>query len=537
MLLVHPLIPVYAADESVAPESLAPLVESTPAEVAPEAAPAESVSTELPATDTPPPETPAVEEGANTGTGETPADESASDSTPPASADTRADGTDTSTPGEGSQTPAEDGAGSTDTPPADTASSSDSSSDPTDSTETPGDTTGLSDTTDASTTPAIEGTENTEATASTTDALAPTSEETASSSEETLTEGELAPEETPAEVAPEETPEQIVTRLLIEREAVLRNQLRKEVETEFTKGCVTMDRVGYYCLKEGTNGALTPSQSVTAVSIGAGSTVGYQQVLVTRGGVTSELTSDPWDSAFPATDLSGHSVVWQGNISDRWQIFFAEVSASGTPVILQVTHAAESNFNPRVEGGTIVWQGWVDGNWEIYRATRLSPEAYPALDLPLSLEHTRLGVDRTWDLERITENDTHDMFPAIAGGLITWQSFRDGTWSVFAYSTQMKTTTQLSHNGRKSENPRFSVTWDERGEDGQMRMMGYDIATGKVVDITSEARQVPDNTPYSTPEAPISQPDQAALPSTASSTSTSSRTDDGDDTPDNGLDV
>ncbi len=536
MLLVHPLIPVYAADESVAPESPAPAVESTPAEVAPEAVPTESVSPESPATETPSAETPVVEESVSAS--ESSADELTTDSTPPESADTETDGTDTSTPGEGSQTPAEDGAGSTDTPPADTASSSDSSSDPTGSTET----TGASDATDASSTPATEGTEgneDTEATASTTDALAPTSEESesASSSDETLTEGEPAQEETPAEVAPEETPEQIVTRLLIEREAVLRNQLRKEVETEFTKGCVTMDRVGYYCLKEGTNGALTPSQSVTAVSIGAGSTVGYQQVLVTRGGVTSELTSDPWDSAFPATDLSGHSVVWQGNISDRWQIFFAEVSASGTPVILQVTHAAESNFNPRVEGETIVWQGWVDGNWEIYRATRLSPEAYPALDAPLSEEHTRLGVDRTWDLERITENDTHDMFPAIAGGLITWQSFRDGTWSVFAYSTQMKTTTQLSHNGRKSENPRFSVTWDERGEDGQMRMMGYDIATGKVVDITSEARQVPDNTPYSTPEAPISQPDQAALPSTASSTSTSTRTDDGDDTPDNGLDV
>ena len=528
MLLVHPLIPVYAADETVAPESPAPAVETLPAEVAPEAAPAESVSTESPATDTPPPETPAVEESTNAGASS--ADESTTDSTPADPVASEPEPTDPDTSEEAPTPSAEDGAGSTDTPPADTASS-------TDSTETPGDTTGLSDTTDASSTPAIEGTENTEATASTTDALAPTSEETASSSEETLSEVEPTQEETPAEVAPEETPEQIVTRLLIEREAVLRNQLRKEVETEFTKGCVTMDRVGYYCLKEGTNGAIMPSQSVTAVSIGAGSTVGYQQVLVTKGGVTSELTSDPWDSAFPATDLSGHSVVWQGNISDRWQIFFAEVSASGTPVILQVTHAAESNFNPRVEGGTIVWQGWVDGNWEIYRATRLSPEAYPALDLPLSLEHTRLGVDRTWDLERITENDTHDMFPAIAGGLITWQSFRDGTWSVFAYSTQMKTTTQLSHNGRKSENPRFSVTWDERDEDGQMRMMGYDIATGKVVDITSEARQVPDNTPYSTPEAPISQPDQAALPSTASSTSTSSRTDDGDDTPDNGLDV
>jgi beta propeller repeat protein len=341
-------------------------------------------------------------------------------------------------------------------------------------------------------------------------------------------------------VAPAETPEQTVTRLLMEREGVLRNQLRKEIETEFTKGCVTMDQVGYYCLKEGTPGTsmLAPSEAVTAVSIASGSVVPAQQVYITKGGVTSELTHDPWDSAFPATDLSGHSVVWQGNVNGRWQIFFANVSGTGTPEEIQVTHAAESNFNPRVEGNTVVWQGWVDGNWEIYRATRLDASAYLPADQSLPEEYVRLGVDRTWDLERITHNDTHDMFPAIAGGLITWQSFQDGTWSVFAYSTQMKTTTRLSQNGAKSENPRFSVTWDERGADGQTRLMGYDIATGKIVDISSEARQLPnDSKPY-TPTAPITQNDQAALPiTTGTTTATSTRADGDDGTTGNGLDI
>jgi hypothetical protein len=55
-------------------------------------------------------------------------------------------------------------------------------------------------------------------------------------------------------------------------------------------------------------------------------------------------------------------IISNGNVNGRWQIFFANVSGTGTPEEIQVTHAAESNFNPRVEGNTVVWQGWVDGN-------------------------------------------------------------------------------------------------------------------------------------------------------------------------------
>ena len=364
-------------------------------------------------------------------------------------------------------------------------------------------------------------------------------------SEEILNEDEITNEEAVQEAAvPEvvETPEEIASRLVAEKEGILRNQLRKEIESEFTKGCVTMDTVGYYCLKDSgvmVGGSIAPSSLVTAVEAALGADGSYKQIFMTKGGDTISITSDTWDNAFPTIDVAGKSIVWQGNVGGRWQIFFADASGTGTPKITQVTHSSESNFNPRVDGDQIVWQGWVDGNWEVYFAEPLPPEMYPPEDAELPLENERLGVDRTWHVERITDNDEHDMFPSISGGLITWQSFQDGNWNVFIYGLKTKTIAKISRDGVKSENPRFAITWDERSENGSVRMMGYDIATGKVVDITSDAQQVGDEKEPYKPATSIPQPAPTALPSaTSTATSTTARGDDGGDGGvDNGLDV
>lgn len=346
-------------------------------------------------------------------------------------------------------------------------------------------------------------------------------------------------EEVVHEPIPVESPEVIVARLLAEREAVLRNTLRQEVESEYTKGCIDMDGVGYYCLRE-TSPTLETS-SVTSVSrVDVESIPGsaYKQVVMTRGDTSIPITADAWDSAFASTDLSGHSIVWQGNINGRWQIFFADASGTSTPEIVRVTDSRESNFNPRVEGSTIVWQAWVDGNWEIYLATRYLPADRPSDDNPIPEENARLGITHEWNVERITANDDHDMFPSISGGLVTWQAFQNGTWNVMVYSMTTKTVAKISRDGVKSENPRFAVTWDERLADGTVRMMGYDIATGEVVDLTGAARESADRTNPYAPEAPITQTNQAALPSTSTGTASSSPArGDGDDTPDNDIEV
>lgn len=381
--------------------------------------------------------------------------------------------------------------------------------------------------TNASTTPTTEGSGGAEGTdmGSTTDA---TSAE------------ELGASSTPSEVVPEKSAQEIAKEMLAEKEDSLRASIRQEVEHEFTKGCVSLDTTGYYCLKDRPNseGSLTPSSAVTDVSSAPDTTGQYKQIFMTQGGQNIQLTHDLWDNTFPAMDVSGKSIVWQGNVSGRWQIFYAAVPATGTPNIVQVTHSNESNFNPKVDGDDVVWQGWVDGNWEVFLAEHLMPENYLS-STTLPLNNKLLSIDNTWKVTRITQNSVHDMFPAIAGGLATWQSFQDDSWNVYVYSLKTGGTQKISKSGEKSEKPRFAITWDERTTEGNARMIGYDISSGKTVDLTDEARQVNDSRPSTPPPTPVSQPDQAALPITNIGTSTTAKSEGdatGSSTP-NGLDI
>lgn len=404
----------------------------------------------------------------------------------------------------------------------------------------PGDGGGNASSTDATTTPPLfgDGTHASSTTTTTPFTTASSTESTASSTDETASSTEDVATTTPlADEVAGPTNDEIIAQKLAQKEDAMRISIRKEVETEFTKGCVTLDTVGYYCLKDhqsDTGGALAPSTAISGVVSEIDPASSYKQIFVTRGTLTTMITHDAWDNAFPSDDLTGSALVWQGNVNGRWQIFYADATAAtGTPQAIQLTHSSESNFNPRVDGTDVVWQGWVDGNWEIFFAEHLTPENFIA-STSIPKENQLLGIDHEWKVTRITQNTMHDMFPSIAGELITWQSFKDNAWNIYVYSMKTHATSQLSHSGDKSEKPRFAITWDERSPEGAARMVGYDIASGKALDLTSEARQVNDEKPYSKePQAPISQPNQAALPvSTSTATSTTGKTD-GDGTSSN----
>ncbi len=503
MLLLQPLLPVYAADESVAGDA------STTVAVA-------DTST-APAQDTP--STPA----------DTPETSAATPAVPESASPSSGDTVSTSSVSSDSSAPTVLGdATTTETMQTSDVTASSISSDIATTTSFVPEAGGVSSETAATS----SGDSSNAHDATTTENTAATTDETATATEEVPVVDEAAVKAAEAEAARQAEEA---------RQEQIRQSIKKEVVSEFTKGCLTLDGVGYYCLKDfdgGAKGALTPSAAVTAVTSQKDPTGNDKEIFITKGDESIQLTHNDGDDAFPAMDVSGKSVVWQGMVDGRWQIFVADVSSTGTPVITQLTHGTESNFNPRVDGDTIVWQGWVNGNWEIFLAERLSPAAYYPLrpDTPqdpgggLPVENRMLGIDNTWHVTRLTTNDTHDMFPSIAGGLVTWQSSQGGSWNVFAYSMKTGATTKLSHDGTKSENPRFAVTWDEHDANGNARMVGYDIASGKTVDMTNEARNTPSgDAPYHPTETPISQPNQAALPPTGvSGTSTPVRAD-GDD--------
>jgi hypothetical protein len=102
-------------------------------------------------------------------------------------------------------------------------------------------------------------------------------------------------------------------------------------------------------------------------------------------------------------------------------------------------------------------------------------------------------------------------------------------WSVFAYSVATGQTTKLSADGTKSENPHFAVTWEERQQNGDTRMVGYDLATGNTVDMTKEARNVIDDQKPYVPETPRPDPTPLALPGVSTTGSTTPLRTGGDD--------
>lgn len=299
-----------------------------------------------------------------------------------------------------------------------------------------------------------------------------------------------------------------------QRRELEKANLRREIEAEFTKGCTTVDETGYYCLKAGTQPPeeKKPAElmSVTVENIdGRG-----KEIVVTKGAKRIPITNNTIDDAFPALDISGTHVVWQGMVGGRWQIFTATI-ASDTPLVVQVTNATESNFNAKTDGGAIVWQSWIDDNWEIMLATPHAGTPIPRESL--SPENVLVGVNGEWDVRRLTTNNEHDMFPSIAGTIITWQAFDGDNWVIAAYDMVTGITTHLSDGTKKAEKPRFALLWDERGDDGGARVMGYNVGSGEVFDVTAEAKRVPDDGLPTFPATPVSAPDQAALPVTAGS--------------------
>lgn len=301
------------------------------------------------------------------------------------------------------------------------------------------------------------------------------------------------------------------------REAAARTALRREIEQEFMKGCVTMDSTGYYCLRDDAlhfSGDVRPSETIGVVTAETDGKGADKEIFATKGGKRIQLTDNDVDDAFPSTDLNGATVVWQGQVGDRWQVFFATI-ATNTPTITQLTNGTESNFNPRTDGGAVVWQGWADDNWEIFLAIPRPESVTP------TGANAEVGVDGAWEVRRLTKNGSHDMFPSIAGEIVTWQSFDGANWVVVAYDIAADRSRLLSDGAKKAEKPRFALLWEERDEHGAARMMGLDVASGVTFDATAEAKRVPDGGDYPFPQAPVSAPDQSALPTSAGSVSTS----------------
>ncbi len=356
----------------------------------------------------------------------------------------------------------------------------------------------------------------------------PTLDDSASSTTEFINDGDATSTEsliddgattTDEEIAPQETEEAPYMKSAEEiaederlKENRMRDQLRKEVEQEFLRGCVSFEASGYYCLSNGARSQTATSAPKEVVTVESSDGVGGdKEIFVVKNGERKALTANNFDDAFPTQDASGKQFVWQGMEGGRWQIFTGSISATGTPEVARVTNSRESNFNPKIDGEHIVWQGWANENWEIFLATKRDSQS-PFAGERLPEGNALLSVGPEWSVERLTDNSEHDMFPSLHGDIITWQSHEGNDWVVYAYSISAQKLTQLSSKGVKGEHPRFAITWEERDAEGNARLIGYDPSTGEKTDLTSEALKLPQAPYRGGNETPETQSEPATLP-------------------------
>ncbi len=197
---------------------------------------------------------------------------------------------------------------------------------------------------------------------------------------------------------------------------------------------------------------------------------GDREILYFDGVEIHRITNNAYDDFAPVFDDDTLRIVWQANIGDRMQIMVHDVPTNTTR---QITSGRENSSNPDIMGDTVVWQEWVDTNWEVM-VTNVDNDG---------------GV---FEIERLTDNAVHDMFPQLYDGLVTWQHEKGDSWEVVVYDMRTKREQALEKNeDTKYENPRFVLLFDSKHENGDVETIGYDLDTGEMMELGTKANPQP----------------------------------------------
>lgn len=215
---------------------------------------------------------------------------------------------------------------------------------------------------------------------------------------------------------------------------------------------------------------------------------GDKEIFYFDGVEVHRITNNSYDDFAPVFDDEKMRIVWQAMLNDRLQIMMHDILTKTTR---QVTTSRQNSSNPSIAGDTIVWQEWVDTNWEIMMTE---------ID----------GDGQEFEIEQLTDNVVHDMFPAAYDGLVTWQSERGSSWEVVVYDMRTKNKHTLKKSeGTKYENPRFVLLFDSKHDNGDVETVGYDLDTGEMMELGTKANHIPQNPVTPKDETPEALPREA----------------------------
>jgi hypothetical protein len=214
---------------------------------------------------------------------------------------------------------------------------------------------------------------------------------------------------------------------------------------------------------------------------------GDREIFYFDGVSVERITNNAYDDFAPSFDEETKRIVWQAMVHDRLQIMFYDIPTKTTR---QVTTSRQNSSNPHIKRDIIVWQEWVDTNWEIMM--------------------TSVVPDEDFEIESLTDNAVHDMFPQVYDGMVTWQREKGASWEVIVYDLHTNKQHALEKTGdAKFENPRFVLVFDARHENGDVETVGYDLATGDIMPLGTHSRTLPTTPVTPNDEAPDALPGQS----------------------------
>jgi beta propeller repeat protein len=273
----------------------------------------------------------------------------------------------------------------------------------------------------------------------------------------------------------------------------------------FSEGdCTLVSEGEFYCVAEGPETQVSADPRVYAEK----DREGDREIYYFDGIEVHRITNNSYDDFAPVFDDETLRIVWQAMVQDRLQVMIHEVTQNTTR---QITSSRQNSSNPSIVGDTVVWQEWVDTNWEIMM-TKVS------------------GTGQAFEIERLTDNAVHDMFPVVYDDLITWQSERGSSWEVVVYDMRTEKRHTLEKNeDTKYENPRFVLLFDSKHDNGDVETIGYNLETGEMMELGTKSKPQP--------VVPVSPKEETpdALPRESASSTQIKVSGRDDDVPDNTL--
>ncbi len=247
--------------------------------------------------------------------------------------------------------------------------------------------------------------------------------------------------------------------------AIAQNDTNKYM---FGEGDCTLVADGeFYCVSDEAKHLVTGDPRVYAEK----DREGDREIFYFDGVEVKRITNNSYDDFAPVFDENTKRIVWQAMINDRLQIMMYEIK---TNITRQITTTRQNSSNPDIEGGIVVWQEWVDTNWEI-----------------MMTNVNNHGAE--FEIEQLTNNMVHDMFPQMHNRLVTWQREKGNSWEVVVHDLHTGEEYSLEKNeDTKYENPRFVLLFDSRHENGDVETIGYDIETGDMMELGTKAKKIPE---------------------------------------------